>query len=118
MASLCLNDRAKRGIKAMIALPTARQHPMCAGGCSTGVGLLPSATVVMPVTQVDVRKRQHSGSVWFPYAMFEALRRALDHAQKGAPRLQRSAEQLVAAIERHAALAVKESERLEQASMH
>lgn len=68
-------------------------------------------------TQVDVRKRQHCGSVWFPYAMFEALRRALEDAQKGAPTLQRSAEQLVSAIERHADLAVKESDRLEQATV-
>ena len=69
----------------------------------------------MPV-QVEVRKRQHSGSVWFPYAMFEALRRALEDAQKGAPTLQRSAEQLVAAIERHVDLAVQDSDNLERTS--
>ncbi len=66
--------------------------------------------------QVDIRKRQHSGSVWFPYAMFETLRRALEDALKGAPTLQRSAEQLVAAIKRHADLAVQDSDSLERAS--
>ena len=48
--------------------------------------------------------------------MFEALRRALEDAQKGAPTLQRSAEQLVAAIERHADLAVQDSNSLERAA--
>ncbi len=67
--------------------------------------------------QVDVRKRQHSGSVWFPYAMFESLRRALEAAQQGAPTLQRSAERLVAAIERHKDIAVRESDSMEQALM-
>ncbi len=46
--------------------------------------------------------------------MFEALRHALEDAQKGAPTLQRSAEQLVAAVKRHADLAVQDSDNLER----